>query len=290
MDEACVRVLGCSSIRSTLVHACSEWCGRRSARRRRRKSKPTRRLHSLTLSAQIKSGYRAQGPAQSSLPPQPRQNLPTPLLLLPSLSQISSVNSPYTTSRATASIPPHPVELFTSRLPGTALATPCPPPPLPEPLPRHGLPVPLRTARQSRRRQVLPHTNLVGRGVDPELTQGFRSSSLRFALPSSIFSHGPVLTLAYTVKEGKESLNAQTMAVNFKRCVCALLSFSPFVSSFFRMETLIEVTCSVPHRFVQKSGPIFVAQDAVEAVLLWEDTFKTAFFAALYGFLCTSSS
>ncbi|GAA5820904.1 hypothetical protein JCM3770_004860 [Rhodotorula araucariae] len=39
-------------------------------------------------------------------------------------------------------------------------------------------------------------------------------------------------------------------------------------------------------RFVQKSGPIFVAQDAVEAVLRWEDPAKTVFFAAAWAMLC----
>ncbi|KPV73894.1 uncharacterized protein RHOBADRAFT_54482 [Rhodotorula graminis WP1] len=39
-------------------------------------------------------------------------------------------------------------------------------------------------------------------------------------------------------------------------------------------------------RFVQKSGPIFVAQDAVEAVLRWEDPAKTLFFAFSWAFLC----
>ncbi|KAK4046036.1 hypothetical protein OIV83_006407 [Microbotryomycetes sp. JL201] len=32
-------------------------------------------------------------------------------------------------------------------------------------------------------------------------------------------------------------------------------------------------------KFVQKSGPVFVAQDAIEAVLLWQDPSKTLFFA-----------
>ncbi|TNY18303.1 Proteophosphoglycan ppg4 [Rhodotorula diobovata] len=39
-------------------------------------------------------------------------------------------------------------------------------------------------------------------------------------------------------------------------------------------------------RFVQKSGPIFVAQDAVEAVLRWEDPAKTVFFASAWALLC----
>ncbi|KDE05501.1 hypothetical protein MVLG_04095 [Microbotryum lychnidis-dioicae p1A1 Lamole] len=39
-------------------------------------------------------------------------------------------------------------------------------------------------------------------------------------------------------------------------------------------------------RFVQKSGPIFVAQDAVEALLKWEDPPTTLFFAAAWGLIC----
>ncbi|GAA5952619.1 hypothetical protein JCM10213_005638 [Rhodosporidiobolus nylandii] len=39
-------------------------------------------------------------------------------------------------------------------------------------------------------------------------------------------------------------------------------------------------------RFVQKSGLIFVAQDAVEAVFRWEDPAKTCFFGALWALLC----
>ncbi|GAA6039305.1 hypothetical protein JCM8097_003254 [Rhodosporidiobolus ruineniae] len=58
-----------------------------------------------------------------------------------------------------------------------------------------------------------------------------------------------------TVQGGKEPLSLQTTSVNFRR-------------------------------FVQKSGPIFVAQDAVEAVLRWEDPTKTLFFASAWGFLC----
>ncbi|ORY82915.1 integral peroxisomal membrane peroxin-domain-containing protein [Leucosporidium creatinivorum] len=39
-------------------------------------------------------------------------------------------------------------------------------------------------------------------------------------------------------------------------------------------------------RFVAKSGPIFVAQDAAEAVLRWEDGSKTVFFGVVWAFLC----
>lgn len=39
-------------------------------------------------------------------------------------------------------------------------------------------------------------------------------------------------------------------------------------------------------KFVQKSGPIFVAQDAAEAVLRWEDGSQTIFFAVVWGFIC----
>ncbi|GAA5825826.1 hypothetical protein JCM11251_000016 [Rhodosporidiobolus azoricus] len=60
---------------------------------------------------------------------------------------------------------------------------------------------------------------------------------------------------ATTVQGGKEPLSIQSTSVNFRR-------------------------------FVQKSGPIFVAQDAVEAVLRWEDPLKTMFFASAWGFLC----
>lgn len=38
--------------------------------------------------------------------------------------------------------------------------------------------------------------------------------------------------------------------------------------------------------FVAKSGPIFVAQDAAEAVLRWEDGSKTVFFGVIWAFLC----
>lgn len=41
--------------------------------------------------------------------------------------------------------------------------------------------------------------------------------------------------------------------------------------------------------FVAKSGPIFVAQDAAEAVLRWEDGSKTIFFGVVWAFLCESS-
>ncbi|GAA6063692.1 hypothetical protein JCM10212_000271 [Sporobolomyces blumeae] len=58
-----------------------------------------------------------------------------------------------------------------------------------------------------------------------------------------------------TVQSGKEPLSLQATSTNFRR-------------------------------FVQKSGPIFVAQDAAEAVFRWEDPAKTLFFAVAWGFLC----
>ncbi|GAA6009492.1 hypothetical protein JCM11491_003577 [Sporobolomyces phaffii] len=58
-----------------------------------------------------------------------------------------------------------------------------------------------------------------------------------------------------TVQSGKEPLSLQATSVNFRR-------------------------------FVQKSGPVFVAQDAAEAVFRWEDPPKTIFFAASWAFLC----
>ena len=39
---------------------------------------------------------------------------------------------------------------------------------------------------------------------------------------------------------------------------------------------------------MQKSGPIFVGQDAAEAVFLWEDTAQTVFFGVVWAFLCES--
>ncbi|GAA5939678.1 uncharacterized protein JCM15063_005253 [Sporobolomyces koalae] len=58
-----------------------------------------------------------------------------------------------------------------------------------------------------------------------------------------------------TVQSGKEPLSLQATSVNFRR-------------------------------FVQKSGPVFVAQDAAEAVFRWEDPPKTVFFAVCWAFLC----
>lgn len=37
---------------------------------------------------------------------------------------------------------------------------------------------------------------------------------------------------------------------------------------------------------MQKSGPIFAAQDAAEAVFRWEDTPKTLFFGGAWAFFC----
>ncbi|SGY11519.1 BQ5605_C026g10114 [Microbotryum silenes-dioicae] len=49
----------------------------------------------------------------------------------------------------------------------------------------------------------------------------------------------------------------------------------------------LQATSNNFRRFVQKSGPIFVAQDAVEALLKWEDPPTTLFFAAAWGLICT---
>ncbi|SCZ98107.1 BZ3500_MvSof-1268-A1-R1_Chr7-3g09706 [Microbotryum saponariae] len=50
----------------------------------------------------------------------------------------------------------------------------------------------------------------------------------------------------------------------------------------------LQATSNNFRRFVQKSGPIFVAQDAAEALLKWEDPPTTLFFAAAWGLICTS--
>ncbi|GAA5864280.1 hypothetical protein JCM8547_001316 [Rhodosporidiobolus lusitaniae] len=76
-------------------------------------------------------------------------------------------------------------------------------------------------------------------------------TSLEEVLISSVLKTGS----ATSVQGGKEALSLQSMSVNFRR-------------------------------FVQKSGPIFVVQDAVEAVFLWENPTKTVFFAGCWGFLC----
>ncbi|GAA5841735.1 hypothetical protein JCM3766R1_005166 [Sporobolomyces carnicolor] len=80
-----------------------------------------------------------------------------------------------------------------------------------------------------------------------------RLSSLEDVLLKSVISStvGP----QPTVQSGKEPLSLQATSVNFRR-------------------------------FVQKSGPVFVAQDAAEAVFRWEDPPKTVFFAACWAFLC----
>lgn len=41
------------------------------------------------------------------------------------------------------------------------------------------------------------------------------------------------------------------------------------------------------HRFVQKSGPIFTGQDALEAILRWDNPPRTTLVGIAYGFLCT---
>ncbi|GAA5856594.1 hypothetical protein JCM5353_008526 [Sporobolomyces roseus] len=58
-----------------------------------------------------------------------------------------------------------------------------------------------------------------------------------------------------TVQSGKEPLSLQATSVNFRR-------------------------------FVQKSGPVFVAQDAAESLFRWENPPKTIFFAVAWAFLC----
>ncbi|GAA5921172.1 hypothetical protein JCM1841_001184 [Sporobolomyces salmonicolor] len=78
-----------------------------------------------------------------------------------------------------------------------------------------------------------------------------RLASLDELLIKTVLNAGPTTTVA----GGKEPLSLQATSVNFRR-------------------------------FVQKSGPIFVAQDAAEAVLRWEDPTKTVFFAGAWAFLC----
>ncbi|GAA5905454.1 uncharacterized protein JCM6883_006400 [Sporobolomyces salmoneus] len=77
-------------------------------------------------------------------------------------------------------------------------------------------------------------------------------SSLEDVLLKSVISStiGP----QPTVQSGKEPLSLQATSVNFRR-------------------------------FVQKSGPVFVAQDAAEAVFRWEDPPKTVFFALCWAFI-----
>ncbi|GAA5960495.1 hypothetical protein JCM3765_003655 [Sporobolomyces pararoseus] len=85
-------------------------------------------------------------------------------------------------------------------------------------------------------------------------TGGFsRLGSLEDVLLKSVISS--TLGPQPTVQSGKEPLSLQATSVNFRR-------------------------------FVQKSGPVFVAQDAAEAVFRWEDPPKTIFFAACWAFLC----
>ncbi|GAA5877693.1 hypothetical protein JCM16303_000206 [Sporobolomyces ruberrimus] len=96
-------------------------------------------------------------------------------------------------------------------------------------------------------------------GVPPspeKPTGGFSSlrlSSLEDVLLKSVISSS--LGPQPTVQSGKEPLSLQATSVNFRR-------------------------------FVQKSGPVFVAQDAAEAVFRWEDPPKTVFFAVAWAFLC----
>ncbi|GAA5995925.1 uncharacterized protein JCM10292_004835 [Rhodotorula paludigena] len=78
-----------------------------------------------------------------------------------------------------------------------------------------------------------------------------RLGSLDELVLGAVLKAGPT----QTVQGSKEGLSLPTMSTNFRR-------------------------------FVQKSGPIFVAQDAVEAVLRWEDPAKTLFFAAAWAMLC----
>lgn len=49
------------------------------------------------------------------------------------------------------------------------------------------------------------------------------------------------------------------------------------------------VTSTNFRRFVQKSGPLFLAQDAVVDVLSWADPAKTMLFGAVWALLCTAS-
>ncbi|KAL8277720.1 hypothetical protein RQP46_009842 [Phenoliferia psychrophenolica] len=49
----------------------------------------------------------------------------------------------------------------------------------------------------------------------------------------------------------------------------------------------LQTTSNNFRKFVQKSGPIFAAQDSAEAVLRWDDTPRTVFFGVAWAFLCT---
>ncbi|GAA5984917.1 hypothetical protein JCM10908_002450 [Rhodotorula pacifica] len=84
------------------------------------------------------------------------------------------------------------------------------------------------------------------------LLPSLRLQSLDELLVGAVLKAGPTGT---SVQGNKEALSLQTTSVNFRR-------------------------------FVQKSGPIFVAQDAVESVVRWEDPAKTSFFAAAWAILC----
>ncbi|GAA5965801.1 hypothetical protein JCM8115_003008 [Rhodotorula mucilaginosa] len=84
------------------------------------------------------------------------------------------------------------------------------------------------------------------------LLPSLRLQSLDELLVGAVLKAGPTGT---SVQGNKEALSLQATSVNFRR-------------------------------FVQKSGPIFVAQDAVESVVRWEDAAKTSFFAAAWAILC----
>ncbi|BGP50764.1 hypothetical protein JCM10450v2_006690 [Rhodotorula kratochvilovae] len=86
---------------------------------------------------------------------------------------------------------------------------------------------------------------------DKSLLPSLRLGSLDELLVGAVLKAGG----ASTVQGSKEALSLGSTTVNFRR-------------------------------FVQKSGPIFVAQDAVESVLRWEDPAKTVFFAAAWALLC----
>ncbi|GAA5873628.1 hypothetical protein JCM3774_004995 [Rhodotorula dairenensis] len=84
------------------------------------------------------------------------------------------------------------------------------------------------------------------------LLASLRLQSLDELLVGAVLKAGSTGT---SVQGNKEALSLQATSVNFRR-------------------------------FVQKSGPIFVAQDAVESVVRWEDPAKTSFFAAAWAILC----
>ncbi|KAI5475488.1 integral peroxisomal membrane, peroxin [Pseudohyphozyma bogoriensis] len=96
-----------------------------------------------------------------------------------------------------------------------------------------------------------------------------------------------------TPKETRDKLSLPSSFASVKSGLDGLIlstlltaSSAPLPAGSTKEPLSLQTTSQNFRKFVQKSGPIFSAQAAVESVFRWEDTPKTVFFGGAWAFIC----